>query len=118
MAMSIKALASRHVEEALTVTRTALECNDVDELRCEVLRLLEKVFKTGSSNFFLTGAQDQRLNLERVVSRGIEDSFIAQFRRYYCQMDPFLKVPSQSPGPTNKSFPSRTSSEANITMTS
>jgi DNA-binding CsgD family transcriptional regulator len=97
MDTGIKGLTARDLEEALAVTRTALESNNVDELRIEVLRLLERVFRTSSSNFFLTVARDQRIDLERVVSRGIEEKFLAQFRLHYCQMDPFLKVSPQFP---------------------
>jgi DNA-binding CsgD family transcriptional regulator len=99
MDVSIKAMTARDLEETLMVTRTALECNKVDELRCEALRLLEKVFKTESSNFFLSIDPDQRINLDHVISRGIEERFLTQFRQYYYQLDPFLKISYLPPSP-------------------
>jgi DNA-binding CsgD family transcriptional regulator len=100
MRRSIKGLAARDLEEALTVVGTALECNTVDELRCEVLRLLEEVFKTGSSNFFMTTGPNRRIDFERVISRSIEERFLTQFRQYYYLIDPFLKVSYSPQGST------------------
>jgi DNA-binding CsgD family transcriptional regulator len=96
MGRGIKRLTARDLEEALTVVGTALECNTVDELRCEALRLLEGVFKTGSSNFFMATGPNQRIDFEHVISRSIEEKFLTQFRQYYYRIDPFLKV-SDSP---------------------
>jgi DNA-binding CsgD family transcriptional regulator len=100
MGTGIKGLAARDLEETLTVVGTALECNTVDELRCEVLRLLEDVFKTGSSNFFIAIGPNQRIDLERVISRSIEERFLTQFRQYYYRIDPFLKVSDSPHGST------------------
>jgi DNA-binding CsgD family transcriptional regulator len=97
--MNNKTLSSRDLEETLTVTRVAFECEKVDALQSEVLRLLEKMFKAHCSNFFLNTAPDQHINLNRVISRGIEERFLTQFRRYYYQLDPFLKVSSLPPAP-------------------
>jgi DNA-binding CsgD family transcriptional regulator len=100
MGRSIKGLAAKDLEEALTVVGTALDCNTVDELRCEVLRLLEDIFKTGSSNFFIAIGSNQRIDFERVISRSIEERFLTQFRQYYYRIDPFLKVSDSRQGST------------------
>jgi DNA-binding CsgD family transcriptional regulator len=100
MRRSIKGLASRDLEETLTVVGTALECNTADELRSEVLRLFEDVFKTGSSNFFISIGPSQRIDIERVISRSIEEKFLTQYRQYYVRIDPFLKVSDFPQGST------------------
>jgi DNA-binding CsgD family transcriptional regulator len=100
MGTGIKGLVARDLKETLTVVGTALDCDTVDELRCEVLRLFEGVFKTGSSNFFLAIGPNQRIDLEHVISRGIEERFLAQFRQYYYRIDPFLKVSDSPQGST------------------
>jgi DNA-binding CsgD family transcriptional regulator len=100
MGRGIKGLTAKDLDEALMVVGTALECNTVDELRCEALRLLEDVFKTGSSNFFIATGPNQRIDFERVVSRSIEKRFLTQFRQYYYRIDPFLKVSDSQQGST------------------
>ena len=84
-------LSSRDLKDVLLISRTALECSQVNELRKEVLRLLEEVFKADSSNFFLCTGPDQKTNFDQVVNRAIEDKFLSQFREYYYKLDPFCR---------------------------
>lgn len=91
MAVPLNGMATQDLMEVLMVSRTALECNTVDELIPELLRHLEGIFKTGNSTFFFTRHFAQALNLDRVITRGIEDKFLIQFRDYYHRQDPFLK---------------------------
>ncbi len=91
MAVPLNGMATQDLMEVLQVSRTALECNTVEELIPEVLRRLEGIFKTGNSTFFFARHLAQELNLDRVITRGIEDKFLAQFRDYYHRQDPFLK---------------------------
>jgi len=91
MGLPLNGLATQDLMDVLLVSRSALECNAVDELIHELLRHLESIFKTGNSNFFLTRHLAQALNLDRVITRGIDDKFIRQFREYYHRLDPFLK---------------------------
>lgn len=91
MGRLLKGLATQDLMEVLLVSRTALECNTADGLIRELLRHLEGIFKTGSSNFFFTRHLAQALNLDRAITRGIDDKFITQFREYYHRLDPFLK---------------------------
>lgn len=91
MALPLKGLATQDLMEVLMVSRAALECKTVDELIPELLRHLEGVFKTGNNNFFFSRRVADALDLDRVVTRGIEKGFIAQFREYYHRLDPFLK---------------------------
>ena len=87
----MKNLGTRDLKDVLQVSRTALQCSRVDELRKEVLSLLERVFETGKANFFLSHGSGQGLNLDHVIHRGIDDHFLAQFRQYYYGLDPFPK---------------------------
>ena len=91
MAVPLNGMATQDLMEVLMVSRTALECNTVDELIPELLRHLEGIFKTGNSTFFFTRHFARALNLDRVITRGIEDKFLIQFRDYYHRQDPFLK---------------------------
>lgn len=82
-------LRDRELNEVLLVSRTALECGQVNELRKEVLRLLEQVFKAESSNFFITHGPDQKVSFDQVINRGIDDKFLSLFSQYYYKLDPF-----------------------------
>ncbi|MBE9522904.1 MAG: response regulator transcription factor [Proteobacteria bacterium] len=91
MGIPLNGMATQDLMEVLLVSRTALECNTLDELIPELLRHLEGIFKTGNSTFFFARHFAQALNLDRVITRGIEDKFLTQFRDYYHRQDPFLK---------------------------
>ncbi len=91
MGVPLNGMATQDLMEVLMVSRTALECNTVEELIPELLRHLEGIFKTGNSTFFFALHLAQTLNLDRVITRGIEDNFLIQFRDYYHRQDPFLK---------------------------
>ena len=91
MGVPLNGMATQDLMEVLMVSRTALECNTVDELIPELLRHLESIFKTGNSTFFFALHLAQALNLDRVITRGIENKFLIQFRDYYHRQDPFIK---------------------------
>ncbi|MBL7226300.1 MAG: helix-turn-helix transcriptional regulator [Desulfobacteraceae bacterium] len=91
MGVPLNGMATQDLMEVLMVSRSALEFNKVDELIPELLRHLEGIFKTGNSTFFFARHFAQALNLDRVITRGIEDKFLTQFRDYYHRQDPFLK---------------------------
>ena len=84
-----RSLRDRELNDVLLVSRTALECGQVNELRKEVLRLLEQVFKAESSNFFITHGPDQKVSFDQVINRGIDDKFLSLFSQYYYKLDPF-----------------------------
>ena len=91
MGVPLNGMATQDLMEVLMVSRTALECNTVDELIPELLRHLESIFKTENSTFFFALHLAQALNLDRVITRGIENKFLIQFRDYYHRQDPFIK---------------------------
>ncbi len=105
----LRNLSDRDLRDILRVSSTALECTGVDELRREVLRLLEEVFKTGSSNFFLCSTSDEKVNLDHVVTRGVGERHLESFRRYYYKLDPFYRqiFPSHTSIVTNEQVTSR-----------
>jgi DNA-binding CsgD family transcriptional regulator len=84
---------SRDTTDVLYVTSRAFECRQVDELRKKVLELLQPIFKADSCNFFLAADED-RLSLNAVVSSGIEEKSLSDFRQHYHKYDPFLKLKS------------------------
>ena len=87
--------APRDTTDVLYVASRAFECRQVDELRKKVLELLQPIFKADSSNFFLA-ADGGRLSLNEVVSRGIEEKSLSDFRQHYHKYDPFLRLKSLS----------------------
>ena len=91
MGGTLNGMATQDLMEVLQVSRTALECNTVDELIPEVLRRLEGIFKTGNCTFFFARHLARALNLDRVITRGIEENFLVRFRDYYHKQDPFLE---------------------------
>lgn len=80
------------LNEILQVGHSALECKHVNEVRRVVLSLLERVLNVDKSNFFLIRGED-KLNLNSIISRGVEESFLNQYRRYYSMLDPWLRLP-------------------------
>jgi DNA-binding CsgD family transcriptional regulator len=92
MGAPLNGLAAQDLMEVLKVGRTALECNTVDEMIPEMLRQLEAVFEAGNSTFFFARHPAKGIDLDRVITMGIEDNFLIQFRDYYHRLDPFLKV--------------------------
>ncbi len=82
-------LGMKDLNDVLIVSRIALECKKVDELRNEVLSLLKKIFKSEKANFFLAHSSGQ-LILDRVVKQGVEDRAMGQYHEYFWQLDPFF----------------------------
>jgi DNA-binding CsgD family transcriptional regulator len=100
MGMTLKGLTSKDLRDVLLVSGTALEVLDPEEQLSAVLYLLEKIFKTGNNNFYFAGISGQSLNLDRVISRGIESKFFPMFKDYYYQFDPFYQILSSNSAPT------------------
>jgi DNA-binding CsgD family transcriptional regulator len=96
----MKKLTSGDLRDVLLVSSTALEVMDPEEQIAAVLYLLEKIFKTGNNNFYFASNIGQSLNLNRVISRGIESKFFPMFKNYYHKLDPFYKILSSNPTPT------------------
>jgi DNA-binding CsgD family transcriptional regulator len=97
---TLKEMTSRDLQDVLFVSGTALEIKEADEQLSEVLCLLEQIFKTGNNNFYFACSSGKELDLNRVVSRGIEKKFFPRFRKYYHKLDPFYRILSLGPLPT------------------
>jgi DNA-binding CsgD family transcriptional regulator len=82
------------------VCGTALESTEADEQLSEVLRLLEPIFKASNNNFFFASSNGTTLNLNRVIGRGIDTKFFADFRKYYHKLDPYYKIWASKSSPT------------------
>ena len=100
LGITVKQMTSRDLRDVVRVSGTALEVMDPEEQLSSVLLLLEKIFKTGNNNFYFASNTGQNLNLNRVISRGIERKFFSKFKQYYYQLDPFYKILSFSAPPT------------------
>jgi DNA-binding CsgD family transcriptional regulator len=97
---TLKEMTSRDLRDVLLVGGSALEIKEADEQLSEVLCLLEQIFKTGNNNFYFACSSGQELDLNRVVSRGIDRKFFPRFRKYYHKLDPFYNILSLGPLPT------------------
>lgn len=100
LGMTVKEMTSRDLRDVLLVSGTALEVPDPEEQLSAVLYLLEKIFKTGNNNFYFASNSGQSLNLNRVISRGIESKFFPMFKNYYYKLDPFYNILSSNPAPS------------------
>jgi DNA-binding CsgD family transcriptional regulator len=90
MARQLQDLSTRDLKEVLLVSRVALECKRVDELLSEALRLMERIFRTGSNNFYFARRDGISTNLDRPITRGLEERFKAEFTEYYHKLDPLF----------------------------
>lgn len=93
-------MTSSDLKDVLQVSGTALEIKEPDEQLSQVLCLLESIFKTGNNNFYFAANGSQNLNLNRVVSRGIDRNYFPKFKQYYYKMDPFYRALSLNSPPT------------------
>jgi DNA-binding CsgD family transcriptional regulator len=83
--------------QVLKVGQTASVCDDVDQLRSEILNMLPDVFAVERAFFILARShQLPRLNLDSIVSRGMDPKYMALFREHYYKTDPIFKVISLS----------------------
>jgi len=80
-------LGHRDLRDVLFVTRAALECGEIDEMRMEVLSSLERIFKCSLSGFQLASGTHDKLDLDRAVVRG-SDSETSKKYRYYHSVNP------------------------------
>ena len=68
----------------------------VDDLRREVLRILEKIFRTNTSSFFLADESGKRIVMDGCVTRNIRKGYIPSYAQYYCRIDPMPNGINQS----------------------
>lgn len=83
-------LRDQDLKDVLLITRVALDCDRIDEMRKEVLYHLERIFQCDKSTFFLTRKPYKELDFEGVVYRGFESKFMDEFVQYYHQLDPHV----------------------------
>jgi len=90
-------LRDQDLKDVLLVTRAALECDRIDEMREEVLYHMERIFQCDKSTFFLTRKPYKELDFEGVAYRGFESKFMDEFVQYYHQLDPHVPGLSYNP---------------------
>ena len=83
-------LSNQDLKDVLLVTQTALECNEIDELRREVLSQLERIFKCNKITFFLADESRKKLDWKGVITRNIDGMLMDQYGEYYHQLDPHV----------------------------
>ncbi|MBW2000192.1 MAG: hypothetical protein JRJ29_19815 [Deltaproteobacteria bacterium] len=85
-------LSTQDLEEVLLVGHRAFEFDKLDQMRSWVLHVLKETLRGEKSNFFLVQGLEQKVDFSRVVTLGIEEKFLRQYRQYYHQLDPFAKT--------------------------
>ncbi|OPY73658.1 MAG: Transcriptional regulatory protein LiaR [Syntrophorhabdus sp. PtaU1.Bin058] len=86
-------LKSHDLLDVIRIGRTAMECGQVDELRREVVGLLRDAFRVEKINFFLARQYPSpRLDLEHVISLGLDKKYLTLFGQRYYKTDPFFKT--------------------------
>ncbi|MBT6341411.1 MAG: response regulator transcription factor [Desulfobacula sp.] len=98
--MGNKKMTSKDFQDVLRVSQTALEIEKSEEQLSVVLNLLEQIFKTGNNNFYFANDCNKSLDLNHVISRGIEKNFFTEFKQYYHKLDPFYEILSINSYPT------------------
>lgn len=86
-------IASKDLQDIVEIGRIALECDDLVEIRREVLKYLKSAFDIEKSNFWMFRQYPYpHIDLNDVVYDDIEDEFITRYVRYYRKMDPYNRV--------------------------
>lgn len=98
--MGYQRMTSKDFQELLHVGQTALEIEKSEEQLSVVLNLLEQIFKTRNNNFFFANSCNKSLDLNHVISRGMEKKFFNEFKQYYHKLDPFYEILSINSHPT------------------
>lgn len=89
----MKSLDTQDMMDVLMIGRTALECSTIDELREQVLCLMELVFKADRSIFFLANGSGNRISHNQVTARGLDDESLDLHRQHYFKINPLLNNP-------------------------
>ncbi|MHB8111683.1 MAG: LuxR C-terminal-related transcriptional regulator [Syntrophorhabdaceae bacterium] len=84
-------LGARELKDVLAVSQRFFDFNNVDELRTQTLSILEPVFKADKGNFFLPHQWEPHLDLQGVISLGVDNSYLQDFKIHYHKSDPFLR---------------------------
>lgn len=74
-------LSIQDLRDVLRVNNSAAEFNTVNQLRTEVLHLLQKILKAEKGNFFLLPGTKPQADFYRVVSLGVDEKAIRLYRR-------------------------------------
>ena len=82
-------LTRRELLDVLQFGQTVLECRSPDELRNQALDLLLRMFDCQSGSVFYK-AEDEFLDMENVLIRGLCSKKMAEYRQYYFRLDPFF----------------------------
>jgi DNA-binding CsgD family transcriptional regulator len=86
-------LRASDLSQVVRVGKTASRCDDVDQVRTEVLNMLPDVFGVERAGFFLAYSYPlPRLDLDNVASRGMDPTYLALFRERYYKIDPLFEA--------------------------
>ncbi len=78
-------------ENIHSFSRRLFATEDVDEVRRESLLFFESRLGAEKGNFFMAETPHKPVSFHHIVNRGIEDTALRHYRRYYWRIDPFYK---------------------------
>ncbi|MBP1750671.1 MAG: hypothetical protein H6Q52_3210 [Deltaproteobacteria bacterium] len=84
-------LGAQELKDVFAISQKIFDFKNVDELRRQTLSILEPVFKADKANFFLAHRWQPKLDLQGVISSGVDNSYIRDFEVHYHKSDPFLR---------------------------
>ena len=76
-------LMDQDLRDVLLVTRKALECPQIDEMRNQVLDCLIKIFRSEVGGFILSDQSSQELDYRGSIPRGVDRNLLDQYFQYY-----------------------------------
>ena len=92
------------INPVLSATRGLFDCTSTDELREQVLCLMEKAFGIEKAVFFLTKGSEHKtdVDLSRIVAHGFEEKDHEVYRQYYHKLSPaYVSLKSAKFSPKN-----------------
>ena len=81
------ALSNQDFRDILHVTRVALDCDNIDTMRTELLYQLQNIFRCDKCTFFLAYSSSNALDLPGVIIRGFEKDWMNRYIQYYHNLD-------------------------------
>ncbi len=74
----------------MMVIHEALDNESLDEMRSNIISLMERVFKSDASTFFLSDKSMKRLNVNSVIYDNLDRDLMNKYLSYFYSKDPFF----------------------------
>jgi DNA-binding CsgD family transcriptional regulator len=84
-------LEQRDEQNLLVEAKGVFDICDLDEFRLSALDILMRQIDAERGSFLILDGSDLIPNKQYAVSRGVDDNYLNQYRRYYHHLNPFAK---------------------------